>query len=104
MCLRTKTEREGKRGKGRRGREGVNENFWFKKCDIINNCLENWYTGTGTGLQLFFKPKPVQKSRPVPCLVDYIRNALLMRAKNSTTDSKKLRCQRVYLWDHVGSK
>ena len=37
---RERKERE-EGGKGRRGREGVNENFWFKKCDIINNCLEN---------------------------------------------------------------
>ena len=74
MCLLTKTEREGKREE--KEREGVNENFWFKKCDILENCQENRYTGTGTGLQNF-KPVPVlqyryrymvQKSGPVPCL------------------------------------
>ena len=58
-----------KRGKGRRGREVVNENFWFKKCDIINNCSENRYTGTGAGLQFFKQvPVPVHKSRTVPYL------------------------------------
>ena len=40
-----------KRGKGRRGREAVNENCWLKTCDIINNCSENRYAGTG--LQFF---------------------------------------------------
>ena len=94
MCLRTKTEREKKKEREREGkregnqketeekregkrerkreekeggREEANEYFWFKKCDIINNCSENRYTGTG--LQ-FFKlvPVPVQKSGSVSCL------------------------------------
>ena len=56
------------RRKGWRGREGVNGNFWFKKCDIVNNCSKNQYTGTGTGLQ-FSKPVPVQISGPVTCLL-----------------------------------
>ena len=31
------------RGKGKRGREGVSENFWFKKSDIINSCSKPVY-------------------------------------------------------------
>ena len=53
MCLLTiKTEREGKR------EEQERELLVYKKCDILKNCQENRYTGTGTGLQNF---KPVRR-------------------------------------------
>ena len=48
-------DREGKREREEGEGEGVNENFLFKKCDIISNCSENqcrhrsaiFQTGTG---------------------------------------------------------